>query len=155
MTGRIEFFADVPSEKWVVVKKMRVDKDTGSLEIARFLASVHATLHNKMFQFIGRAFDIDRLDQIAAEIVGAEWNEKRKAWILKGRVGEDRIVKAMSELKSPKTTKKIKEVVKGKKSQELAKLYVGRRVLDLLGFPLEPDPKMIEKVIDERELMDA
>ncbi len=154
MEGKIEFFADVPSEKWVVVKKMKVDDETTPLEISRFLASVHFTLHNKMFYFMGKELDIDELDKIAAEVVGATWNQKKKVWELKGRISENKIVEVLAALKSPKTTKKINTVVKGKKSQELAKLYVTRKALDLMKFPLEPDPKFIEKVIEERRYLE-
>ena len=152
MEGRIEFFANVPSEKWVVVKKMKVE-DSDPLDIARFLASVHMTLNNKMFQFMGDALNKNELDKIAADIVGATWNEKKKEWQLKGRIGENKITEILVKLKSPKVSKAISSVVKGKKSQNLAKLYVTRQVLEFMKFPLEPDPKDIEKVIEEQNAL--
>ncbi len=152
MAGRIEFFADIPTEKWVVVKKMKIEEDTSPLEIARFLASVHSTLHNKMMYFLGKELSLEELDKIAAEIVGAEWNEKKKEWQVKGRIGEKKINEVLTALKSPKLAKRISSVVKGKKSQELAKMYVTRKCLDLLKLPLEPDPSLIEKAIEERVL---
>ncbi len=154
MTGKIEFFAEVPSQKWVVVKKMRVDDDTTPLEIARFLASVHSTLHNKMFYFLGKELALEELDRIAAEIVGAEWNQKKKMWQLKGRISESKINEVLAKLKSPSVSREIGKVVKGKRRQELAKLYVTRKVLDLMKFPLEPDPSVIEKAIEETRLLE-
>ena len=147
MKGKIEFFADVPSEKWVVVKKLEVDEDTSKLELARFLASVHMTLNNKMFQFIGESLDLKALNELVEEITGAKW-DKKKGWILKGRVGEEKISSILAKLKSPAVSKKLAKIVKNKKELELAKVYLTRNVLEALKFQLEPDPGLIEKIMN-------
>ncbi len=154
MDGKIEFLADVPSERWVVVKKMKTDKDTSPLDIARFLASVHMSLHNKMFYFLGKELNLGELDKTAADIVGATWNEKKKEWQLKGRVGENKVNEVLAKLKSPKVSKEISKIVKGRRTQELVKTYITRKCLDLMKFPLEPDPSLIEKAIEERRTLE-
>ncbi len=151
MTGDIQFLADVPSQNWVVVKKMKIDKNTTKLEIARFLSSVHLTLNNKMFQFLGEAIDIKSLNEIVEDVTGAKW-DKKKGWVLKGRVSEEKIASALAKVKSPSMSKRLAKLVKTKKEMELAKVYITRNVIDALKFQIEPNPSQIDKVIDERTL---
>ncbi|MBN3037650.1 MAG: DUF2666 family protein [Candidatus Diapherotrites archaeon] len=149
MEGRIEFFAQ--TSKWVVVKKLRVDDTVKDLEIARFLASVHETMDRKMWEYMSSILDAEKLDGIAAEVAGAV--KGKKGFEVKGRVGEEKINEALARLKSPKTTAAIKELAPTKTAVELGKAYVFRRVLEFMGFPIEVDAKLVEKV--QGELRDA
>jgi len=142
---KIEFFAQY--RKWVAVKKLAVKDNTTDLEVARFLASANETMHRKMWEFLGKSLDLEKLDAVAAECVSAE--KGKKGWQIKGRVGEDRINQGMAKLRN--CGKKI-DFVENKHGKSLAKQYVMYKGLELLGFSLEPDPKQIEKLQGAKDL---
>lgn len=144
MTDKIEFFAQY--DKWVAVKKLKIE-DHEPIDVARFLASVHDTLDRKMWEFIGDEIPLDALDGIAYELTGA--TQKGKKWVV-GRKSEDEVNAILASIKSPSTTRKLGEHVKNKELKKLAKIYLTRRVFELLGVALEPDPKLIEKYIGKK-----
>jgi hypothetical protein len=144
---KIEFFAN--DGKWIAVKKMSIKDSHKKADVARFLASVHESLDRKMWEYLGDEMPLDALDEIAFELTGAQ--KKGKKWKV-GRKSQDEINEILVQLKSPSTTKKIKEHVKRKEMVELAKTYLARRVFELLGVQLEPDPKLIEKHLKNKEL---
>lgn len=144
--GQIEFFAD--TEKFRAIKKMRIEDDTEPVAVARFLASVQDTLARKTRDYIGVDLPVDGLDEIVASICDAE--KKKKGWKLKGRVSEEKISKALADARGAKATRRINELVTGKKARELAKAYVLQTTLVALGFPLVIDTKLFEKYLEEK-----
>ena len=146
--GQIEFFADVG--KFRAIKKMKVDEETEPVAVARFLASVQDTLARKTRDYLGKDLPVDELDGIVASICDAE--KKKKGWKLKGRVSEEKISKALADARGAKASRRINELVTGKKARELAKAYVLQTTLDALGFPLVIDVKPFEKYLEEKAL---
>ena len=146
MDDQISFSAQV--DKWVCVKKQKVEQDSEPIDVARILASIHESMDRKIWEFTGKEIPLEELDQIAHEITGAQYNQKKKRWELKGRKSEAQIASALSKLNSPTTTRKIN--VKGKQAMEIAKSYLTRKTLDLLSFRLELNPKTVEKYQEEK-----
>ncbi|MCD6414662.1 MAG: DUF2666 family protein [Candidatus Diapherotrites archaeon] len=146
MTDQIEFFAQYG--KWVAVKKLKIENQSKA-EVARFLASVHESIDRKMWEFLDEDIPLGALDEIAVEITGA--TRKGKKWVTP-RLNEERTIEIMARLRSTGTTRKIKQHVKSKELVELAKIYLTRRALEMIGVNLEPDPKVIEKYTTKKEL---
>jgi hypothetical protein len=146
VSDSVEFTAQVG--KWVCVKKLSVAPNSNPVEVSRGLASIHDSMDRKIWEFIGREFPLEPLDKIVYEITGAEYNEKKKEWQLKGRKTEEQIAAALAKLNSPSTTAKL--VAKTESEKELKKTYITRRTLDILGFRIELDPSMAEKYLKDR-----
>jgi hypothetical protein len=146
--GSIEFVADTPQFK--VVKKQRVEAETQPLEVARFLASTYETFNRKIWDFVGKEMPLAELDKVAGEIAGAE--NTPKGWQLKGRLSEEDVNRILAKLRGPSTAKAINAVVSAKQGREAARVYVTRRVMDLLGFSIDIDPKLLEKWLEEKSL---
>ena len=146
MEGKIEFFAD--AGKFRAVKKIAVNDETEPMFVARFLASVQDTLVRKTRDFMNVDLPMDQLDEIVAEICDAE--KKKKGWKLKGRVSEEKISRCLADARGVKASRKINEIIEGKKARELAKAYVLQTTLMALGFPLALDQKLFEKYLDEK-----
>lgn len=148
LEGRILFDAEVGN--WVCIKKQAMNTDTENMDIARILASIHDSMHRKIWEFAGKEIDLESVDRIAYGITGAKYNQKKKRWELKGRKSEAQILENLVKLNSDGTLKQINAIEKDAKKAGIAKDYLTRRVLDLLGFRLELDPKLAESYIDEK-----
>jgi len=136
---------------WTCIKKQRIESDTKKVEIARILASIHDSMDRKIWDFLKEDFPLEELDKIANEITGATYNEKKKEWLVEGKVSEAQLAEALAKLSSPATSRRINEVLpKTKNSPEIAKSYLSRKVLDLLGIRIELDPSIVEKYIKEK-----
>ena len=146
MAGKIEFFAEV--KPWVCIKKGEIAEGAPKIDVSRTLASIHDSMDRKIWEYLKDDFDLEAIDKVAYEITGAEYNEKKKQWMLKGRKSEAQISSALAKLNSPTTTSKLN--VKTKNGKEIAKAYLTRKVLDLLGFRVELDPKIVDRYIEEK-----
>jgi len=144
--GEAVFTAEI--DKWICVKKFKTEPNSSAIEVARGLASIHDSMDRKIWEYLGKEFDITKLDKIAYEITGAEYNEKKKTWELKGRKSEAQIAEALAKLSSPTTTRAIESQTTN--GLEIQKAYLSRKVLDLLGIRLELDPKDVDKYLEER-----
>lgn len=140
--GHIKFEAE--AGKWICIKKAKVDENTEDIEVARALASIHDSMDRKIWEFLGKEIDLEHLNKLAYEITGAEYNEKKKVWALKGRKSEAQIAEALAKCNSPSISKRM-ELPDNKHAKEIAKSYLTRTVLDLLGVRMELDPKLVEK----------
>ncbi|MCD4740373.1 DUF2666 domain-containing protein [archaeon] len=145
MTDQIEFFAQYGN--WVAVKKLKIE-DHKPMDVARFLASVNETMNRKMWEFIGDEIPLDAMDEIAYELTGAQKKGKK---MVVSRKSEDEINTILAKMKGPSTTKKIKQHVTQKGLIELSKIYITRRVFELLGVKLEPNSKQIEKYLNKKD----
>ncbi len=150
MTDEIVFSAQVGS--WVCIKKGRLEADSKKVEASRILASVHESMDRKIWDFLREDFPLEELDKMAYEIAGAVYNEKKKDWLVDGKVSEERLSQALAKLSSPATSRRINEVLtaKTKNGPEIAKSYLSRKVVDLLGIRIELDPSIVEKYIKEK-----
>jgi hypothetical protein len=146
MADEVVFTAQVGP--WVCVKKFKAEANTRKIDVARGLASVHDSMDRKIWECLKEDFPTDELDKLAYEIAGAEYDEKKKDWFVRGRKSEEQIAAALAKLSSPSTTKRIN--VDTKNGMEIAKAYLSRKVLDLLGFRLELDPAVVDKYIGEK-----
>jgi len=146
MSGKVEFYAEV--KPWVCIKKQEIKEGSGKIDVSRALASIHESMNRKIWEYLKDDFDLEAIDKVAYEITGAEYNEKKKRWMLKGRKSEAQISAALAKLNSPLTTQKLGTTTKNGK--EIAKAYLTRKVLDLLSFRIELDPKIVDKYIDEK-----
>lgn len=122
---------------WIVVKKMALDEHTADEDIARILLSIRETLNNKIYEYLGKDFDLDTLEKWAEEIVPS------------GRLSEEKIAEALKTLKSPKTTKRLKELTTEKQKLEvyrglLTELVLQRLKLNTLQL------KALEKYVDNK-----
>jgi len=150
MTDEIVFSAQVGS--WVCIKKGKLEADSKKVEASRILASVHESMDRKIWDFLREDFPLEELDKIAYEVTGAAYNEKKKDWLVEGKVTEERLAEALAKLNSPATTRRINDVLatKTKNGVEIAKSYLSRKVIDLLGIRIELDPGIVEKYIKEK-----
>ncbi|MBS3060063.1 MAG: DUF2666 family protein [DPANN group archaeon] len=121
--------------KWTLIVKQDIDATVEPIEVARVLGRVRLSTHKKTWEYIGSHFDIEKLDEIAANIVGATRNPKKGHWELKARAGENAINEALVKLKSPKLLSDLNLEMAEEKA--IAKAYLNRRVLDFLKFPIE------------------
>jgi hypothetical protein len=138
MEEKIEFIAK--HGKWFAVKKMKIDENTESIEIARLLASIDESVLNKIPEYL--PFDIDKLYKIADEIY-----QKKK-----GRITEEEIAEVLKKLKSPAVTRKLNEITESKEGKEILKPLLNYIILERLGIQTRISPKVIEKYIEkERE----
>lgn len=142
----IQFLAQVGS--WVCVKKHKVENGAKQIEVARALASIHDSMNRKIWDFIKDDFNLEELDKLAYEITDAKFDEKKKEWLVKGRVSEPQLAEALSKLNNPTITRRISATTPN--GREIAKSYLTRRVLDLLGFRIELDPKAVDKYLEEK-----
>ncbi|MFH0987027.1 MAG: DUF2666 family protein [Candidatus Micrarchaeota archaeon] len=135
--------------KWVCIKKAKIEPGAEEMEKARILASIHDSMDRKIWEFIGKDFDLAVLDKIVNEITGAEYDEKKKVWTVKGRKSAEQIGEALAKCNSPSTTKQIPASA-NKHTVEIAKSYITRKVLDMLGVRLELDPGLVEKYLKDK-----
>ncbi|HIQ32661.1 MAG TPA: DUF2666 domain-containing protein [Methanothermococcus okinawensis] len=124
---------------WFVVKKMEIDENTEDIDIARLLISIDETLDRKILEYL--PFDMKKLEEIADEI-----------YKKKGRVKEEDILEAIKKLKSPKITRRLKEITDSKEGVEILRIILNRMVLERLGIKTRIDTKLIEKFIEKEML---
>lgn len=150
MTDEIVFSAQVGN--WVCIKKGKLDEDAKKVEVSRVLASVHESMDRKIWEFLKEDFPLEELDKIAYEITGAVYNEKKKDWLVEGRVSEQKLAEALAKLNNPTVGRRINELLKPttKNGPEIAKSYLSRKVIDLLGIRIELDSGIVEKYIKEK-----
>ena len=137
---------------WVCIKKEKPEPGAKKIELSRILASIHDSMDRKIWDFLREDFPLEELDKIAYEITGAAYNEKKKEWLVEGKATEERLSQALAKLNSPATSRRINEVLatKSKNGPEIAKSYLSRKVIDLLGIRIELDPSVVEKYIKEK-----
>jgi len=126
----------VKKGNWFVVKKMEIDENTENIDIARILISIEETLDRKIVEYL--PFDIKKLEEIADEI-----------YKKKGRVKDEDIVEVIKKLKSPRITRKLKEITDSKEGVEILKIILNRMVLERLGIKTRIDTKLIDKYIEK------
>lgn len=150
MAGEILFSAQAGD--WVCIKKHKVEPDTRKVEISRILASIHESMDRKIWEFLKDDFPLEELDKIAYGITGAVYNEKKKDWLVEGRATEQKLSEALAKLNNPGVGRRINELLKPttKNGPEIAKSYLSRKVIDLLGLRIELDPSIVEKYIKEK-----
>lgn len=143
-----EIIFDAKFGDWVCIKKQKVEDGAPKIEAARILASIMDTIGRKSLDFLKDDFPLAELDKAAYEIAGAQFDEKKKDWIVKNK----NIEESLAKLNNPSTSRKISEVLnpKTKNGPEIAKTYVAIKTFDLLGFRISLDPKVIEKYIEEK-----
>ena len=140
---------DAKVKNWISIKKIKIKSDTEKAEISRILASIHDSMHRKIWDFLSEEIDLKELDEIAYEITGAQFDKKKKTYLVKGRKSEAQIAEALAKCNSPSTTKKITKSP-NKYYLEIAKTYLTRKVIDLLGARIEINPKTIEKYMEQK-----
>jgi len=121
---------------WFVVKKMEIDESTEDIDIARMLISIDETLDRKILEYL--PFDMKKLEEIADEIC-----KKR------GRVKDEEILEVIRKLKSPRITRRLKEITDSKEGVEILKVILNRMVLERLGIKTRIDTKLIDKYIEK------
>jgi hypothetical protein len=150
MADEIKFEAQVG--KWVCVKKGKIEEGCDKIEASRVLASIHDSMDRKIWECLGDEIKIKEIDKIAGEIAGATYNEKKEEWKANsGKVTEAMVAEALGKCGAAATTKRLKETIpENKFAIEIAKTYLTRRVIDLIGLRIELDPEVVEKYIDEK-----
>lgn len=140
---------DAKIGNWICIKKQKVKQDSPAIENARILASIHDSMDRKIWDFLGGEFDLEAIDKVAYDITEAQYNEKKKTWGIKGRISEDHINQSLAKLNSPSVLRGV-ELPKNKFARNLAKTYLNRKVLGILKFSIELDPKIVEKYINKK-----
>jgi len=135
MDEHINFSAKYKS--WVVVKKMKVGEEIEDIDVGRILLSIRDTLNDKIYDFIGQDFDTKALEAMADELVPT------------GRLKEDQIAAVLKGVRSPKTTKKLKELTDEKLKLEVYKqlyteIVIKRLKLNMLAI------KPLDKYLDDK-----
>jgi len=120
MDDHITFSAKYKS--WITVKKMKIDENTDDLDIARLLFSVRETVNNKIYPFLEEEFNVLALEEKVSEIVPS------------GKLKEEEIAAALKALKSPKTTRMLKEFTSDKNKLEVYKGLFSELVLRKLSM---------------------
>ncbi|MEM0372469.1 MAG: DUF2666 family protein [archaeon] len=147
MADEIRFEANIGN--WVCVKKHKSEAGEMKIELARALASIHDSMDRKVWEYLGEEFPLEDLNKVAYEITGATYNEKKKTWEVKGRKTDAQIGEALAKCSSLTSLKNVK-LPENKQAPEIAKAYLTRKVLGLLGVRMELDPETVQKYIDEK-----
>ena len=148
MADEVKFEAQIG--KWVCVKKQTILPGS-MMDAARILASIHDSMDRKTWEFLKEDIPLEKIDALVYEITGAEFNEKKKIWELKGRKSEAQIAEALAKCNSPTITKKMNEFLPANKyAIEIAKSYLTRKTIDMLGIRIELDPEIAQKFMDEK-----
>ncbi len=134
---------------WVAIKKMKIDEDTPLIEASRILASIHDSLDRKIWEYLKEEIPTEKIDKKAYELTGATYDEKKKQWTVKGRKTEQQIAQVLAKCNSATALKGIK-LPEVKQAKEIAKSYLTRKCLDLMGVRIELDPKLVEKYIEAK-----
>ncbi len=141
----IKFHAKIGD--WVCVKKGKFKENTDPIEVAKLLASTYDSFKRKVWDYVGTEIDLEELDQIAYDITGAEYNEDKDEYRIKGRISNDDITTALQDLKN-KVPRRID--IENKELREIAKTYVTRKTFELLKIRIEPDPENFKDYIDKK-----
>lgn len=144
---RVKFQAKIGD--WVCIKKNKFTEDTEDIEAARFLSSVYDSFKRKIWDYVGSEIDLDELDEIAYDITGAEYDDKKDEYRIKGRVTKETMSNAIQDLKN-KAPRRIG--LKNNELREIAKVYLTRKVLDLLKIRIDPDPDDLEKYVKDKRV---
>lgn len=147
MTDEIRFEANVGN--WVCVKKHKAQPGDERIDVARALASIHDSMDRKIWEYLSDEFPLAELDKAAYEITGATLNEKKKTWEVKGRKTDAQIGEALAKCNSTSAFKNA-TLPENKHAPEIAKAYLTRKTLELLGVRVELDPEITQKYIDEK-----
>ncbi|MHC1604615.1 MAG: DUF2666 family protein [Candidatus Methanofastidiosia archaeon] len=123
--------------KWIAVKKMTIDEDTQRIDVARLLLSIRETLNNKIYAYLDEEFDLPKLEKEASGLVP------------QGRLSEDKIASILREVKSPKTTRMLKELTDNKNKLEIYKALYTELVLERLKLP-QLNTKALDKYLNEK-----
>ncbi|MFW5902352.1 MAG: DUF2666 family protein [archaeon] len=133
--GEVKFHAKIGD--WICVKKGKFEEDTDPMEAAKLLASIYDSFKRKIWDYTGEELDLDELDEIAYDITGAEYDDKKDEYRIKGRISNETMTEALQDLKN-KVPRRID--IKNKELREIAKTYVTRKTLELLKIRIEPEP---------------
>ncbi len=126
-------------KNWVVIKRTTIREDTKPEEIAFSLASIRQTIDKKAFEFLG--IDIMLLEGYAAKATA----DRRKS--LKD-LGD-----AIQSLGSAEAKGAVGAACTGKPElEEVARAYLFRRVVQLLGFDFDVNQELLSKVYPELKL---
>jgi 3-oxoacyl-ACP reductase-like protein len=135
MEDHINFSAKYKS--WVVVKKMKVDEEIEDADVGRLLISIRETLDNKIFEYLGTEFDIAALEKAADDMVPS------------GRLKEEQIASVIKAVRSPKTTKMLKEFTEEKLKLEVYKQLFAEIVMQKLNIS-SLTTKALDKYLDDK-----
>lgn len=132
---------------WICVKKGKFGEDTDPMEAAKLLASIYDSFKRKVWDYTGEELDLEELDQIAYDITGAEYDDKKEEYRIKGRVSNKTVTKTLQDLKN-KVPRRID--IENKELREIAKTYITRKTFELLKIRIEPDPDAFKKYVDKK-----
>ena len=136
MQDKINFMAK--HGDWIAVKKMEIDDRTEAIDVARLLLSVRNTVDRKLFEYLDKDFDLEKLEGIVAEIVP------------KGRLSEEKIAEVFKKL-----TYSVPRKLEGNKLQkEIQKQIATEMVLKKLNLTTM-DADSFDKYIKKKELKKA
>lgn len=134
-------------DDWICIKKGKFDEHTDDIEAAKLLASIYDSFNRKIWEYIGSEIDLQELNEIAYQITGAEYDDDKEKYRIKGRVTNKQIAKAMKALKS-KVPRMLD--VEQDELRQVAKTYVTRKTLELLKIKIDPDPDKLKKYVDKK-----
>ena len=133
---------DAEVGKWVCIKKLNIDENTDSLDIASILFSIDESINKKVWDFLKNEFDLEKVDEYAKELVG------------EGRTSAKKIEEVLAKINSPSTGKFLKTLTPTKKGRDILKIYLTRKTLELMNFKIAPDKKLIDEYIKEKKLLE-
>ncbi len=120
MDDHITFSAKYKS--WITVKKTKVDENTDDLDVARLLFSVRETVNNKIYPFLEEEFNVSALEEKVDEMVPS------------GKLKGEEVTDVIKALRSPKTTRMLKEFTTDKNKLEVYKGLFSELVLRKLSM---------------------
>lgn len=125
---------------WIVAKKIEIDEAVEDIDVARLLISIRETFYNKIYDYLGKDFNISFIEQIADEIVPT------------GKLSEEKIASILAALKGGAVTRKLSEIADTPAKKEIAKAILVEKVLEKMKLA-ELTPKMVDKYIEERHAL--
>lgn len=136
-TDSIEFSAKW--KEWVVIKRTTIREDTKPEEIVFSLASIRQTIDRKSFDLLG--IETTGMDEYATKVTtGMRKNFKDLA-------------QAIQSLSSSEAKEIIEKACAAKPElQEVARTYLFRKVIQVLGFDFDVNQEMLSKVYPNLKL---
>ncbi|MEM3411827.1 MAG: DUF2666 family protein [archaeon] len=135
---------------WQCVKRTDIDEKMDPFEIALSLTKLENSLENQAWKQIGKKINLQKLDEIAAEITGAKFNQKKKAWVLDEKITSEKIMEIWRKLKSPHVLKKM-DNLGSKEEYEICKTYLYKKVFEILEIKTKIDLKVLEKITQKSQ----
>lgn len=132
---KVEFISNYKG--WKCYKGFDATEGKDKLDIARLLLSIRESFNEKIFDYLGKEFNIKFIGEIVDSIIR----------------DEKTISGALYKVKSPTTTKKLSEIVDLKEAKDITKGMLTEMVLQKLGIE-QLTPNVLDDYLGQKPIED-